>query len=400
MAFHDVFGTLEGGNGGAGKAGADGGSGTRGIDGGLGGSGGGGGGALEISAPGRIVIGTGSLLNADGGDGGAGEVVASSNTRNLAAPRDTVRNPGGAGTATIFGQSFGGAGGLGGPGGNGDAGGGGGTGGDGGGGAGGTVKIVGSVVQSAGAGVSAAGGSGGGANGADGDDGRAVFAVNAGLGSAITVEGRTTVVSGPRGLNPFIRGGVETPMIPDLAGGAELFGMLSGINAQDPFFAPYLAGMAADSEAALLRLSTGPGAVYAHTFPGFDWLFLLNLGETAQADPLLGVDPSATAPNWLVPLSAGGWTRDPAFGGGGDALLSELSPFDVYATLVPSDGTLFNVSLDGKLTSMHLSLGDAVGLGATTPVPLPAGGWLLLSSLIGLSLPRLRLFRRKSGNAQ
>lgn len=396
-ATNTAFGVMTGGTGGAGGDGGQGGLGTPGDIGGFGGSGGGGGGALEIVAKGRLVIDPSSKLTADGGDGALGGAGGAGGARTPGGAANSVRNPGTAGSVDAFGRSSnpGNPGGLGGPGGDGGAGGAGGDGGAGGGGAGGTVKLVGSVFDGNGADVSARAGAGGGGDAADGGEGRLVFGLNSGATAEQIAANRTLgagqvkVFDGPRGVNPFIRGGVETPFLPDLLDGAALFGLLDGVDTRDAFFTPFLDDLQGDPLAALLRLPSGPGPLYAHSFFGFDWVFLLNLGYSPLEHPLLGIDPAQTDSAFLTPLTLGGWRRDLAFGGDGDVILRELDAFAVYATLTPSDGTLFNLSLNGAQSSTELKLGQPVFFGAAS-VPLPASGWLLLGGLAAIGLLRRR----------
>lgn len=117
--------------------------------------------------------------------------------------------------------------------------------------------------------------------------------------------------------------------------------MPAGVTALDAFLQPCQSGPPGTSTAALLRQSPGPGPLWDHVFEGFDWLFLLNLSDAPLSDPLLGVDPTETDGDWLNPLLSGGWTRDMANGGSGDALLPELDPHGVHAMLITSTGMLF-----------------------------------------------------------
>ncbi|MGE0226629.1 MAG: VPLPA-CTERM sorting domain-containing protein [Acetobacteraceae bacterium] len=376
-----VLTPLAGGSGGDGGAGGLGGRGGSGGGGGAAGAGGSGGGAFEIVAAGRLTVGAGTQFTADGSAGAAG--VAGGNAGPRVAPgAGDPRNPGRLGRCE--GDVCGGNGGSGGAGGRGsDAGfgGAGAAGGAGGGGAGGTVKLVASTLQAAGTRASAGGGLNG-AGGGAGQAGRLLIGSNAGEGP-LAGPGRVSRFEGPRDTNPYLRDGAETPFIPDLADGAELFGLLDGVDAHDPFFADALGSLPGRSTAALLRLSSGPGERYGSLFGGFDWLFLVNLTDTPLANPQLGVDSSESDSDFLVPLARGGWTRDAAFGGTGDLMLDALGGFEVFATLIPAEGTRFNLSLGGQRVSGHLGLGEVMAL---TTVPLPAAGWLLASALAGLGI--------------
>ncbi len=346
---------VDGGNGGQGGFGNFGRNGGNGAPGGVGGAGGG---AFEIIALGRMNA-AGSFA-ATGGDGGGGGSGFSGG----------ISFGGDAGSAGGAGSIFRGAGAGGGAGGASGAGGAGGASGAGGGGAGGTVKLVGSVLDGLGASVDTSGGSGGNA----GASGRLLLGSNvagAGVGSAVGTN--TSVFAGPTGMNPFILGGFETPMIPDVFGGAEMFGLLnSGLDADSSDFASALAGAPGNAIAALVRLDLGPTG-YADDFVGFDFLAFLNLGAGDLFNPMLGIDPAGADDTFLMELMLGGFANDAMFGGTGDMVLASLAGLSVYGTLIPEIGTIFNFSAGGSsLMGATLLDGEAVYLTrSATGVPEP-----------------------------
>ncbi len=131
-------------------------------------------------------------------------------------------------------------------------------------------------------------------------------------------------MDGTRALNPFIQIDLETPYIPDLFGGAELFGLLEGVDAESNGVARFLGGAPTDATLALLRLDTGPGG-YSDDFVGFDMLLFINMMDTVLADPMLGIVPEGNGDSFLIDLLFGGYMTDPTFGGvGGPQLLGGL----------------------------------------------------------------------------
>jgi len=283
----------------------------------------------------------------------------------------------------------GGDGGMGGLGGTGGGGGAGGAGGGGGGGAGGTVLLRGSVVESTGWSVDASGGS------PNGGDGRFLFGKNAGDVSGVSITGASQeTFDGPRADNPFIKGILDrTPYIPDLIGGAELFGLLDGVTADSPELASVVSGAPAGSIAALHKMDVGP-ASYDIDFAEFDMLLFINLTDDALMNPLLGVDPGDD-PTFLISLLQGGWANDPLFGGSGDLALASLPGKGVYATLVAEGNTAYNVGAGNLTSSSGLGQGGASYLTPTGAAPEPATWALLGAGAFGLGALRRRRTQRK-----
>ncbi|MGE0757009.1 MAG: matrixin family metalloprotease, partial [Pirellulaceae bacterium] len=314
------------------QVGGQGGFGGNGGAGGAGGASGAGGGAFELIAGGRLTSdaqfsarggngsnGTTGSAGSGGGSGSSGQAKSAKHTSGIDPdfPAEPYAGHGGAR----------GAGGTGGTGGNGGQGG---TGGAGAGGAGGTVKLFASVLDVDGTNVNTSGGSGGNAGGS----GRLIIGDNTINPSSYVFPGnaagaRLEAFTGSRSPNPFLSGSPASPNIPDLIGGAEAFG-LTTLNAAD------LLGSAAgnDTAAVLARFDTGIAGLNT-SFTGYDLVLFADLTGSGIREPKLGVGGG------LVPLRRGGFANDPLFGGSGDQTLSELGSYQVYATLVPENSTLF-----------------------------------------------------------
>lgn len=340
-----------------------------------------GGNAAEIHAANNAIIGPGARFDfsADGRNAGPSEGDAG------ARGFDGFRADGV--TGAVAGD--GGDGGSGGDGGRGgDNGDGDGDGGFGRLGAGGTVKIVGSAVGAGGTIVSAEGGADPFGNGGAG---RFVFGNNT-AACAPSAAATTEAFAGPVEANPFIKGTPDTPFIPDLQDGAELFGLLAGIDAENPLFGGLVDDQPPRSLAAITRLDIGPGPGYDDDFLGYDMALMLNLTDAPLADPMFGVDPADTDTTFLSPLLLGGWTRDAEFGGSGDKILGALGGGSIFATLVPDGSTLFNGSVNGFAGGGVLANGEVAYI--TAPIPLPAPAALLVAAIGGLAALRRRAVLR------
>lgn len=408
---------LDGGNGGGGGGGGGGGAGSRGGSSGLGGEGGVGGAAFEIVAMGRLNVGSGSLFQARGGDGKVGQAGGAGQPGGVGhdggsatiswlggvggvgadgPTNDDGTGQGGSGKSGLTGEQptggifgFGGSGGSGARGGDGGDGqqgqtaGTGGTGGPGGGGAGGTVKLSGSVLSSVGASVDTSGGNGPG-NAPNGGSGRLILASNVlGGGPGSVTDARVSNFDGSVDYNPFL-GDRSTAYIPDLVGGAEIFGKLDGIDATAVDFAALRAAAPGNALAAVLRLDVGPTG-YSDDYRGYDMLLLINLSDDPLTDPMLGAGYSAETTG-LTPLMTGGWAASPTFGGPGFSVLSTLGGHEVWATLVYEAWDSVNADVYGAwkpLEGVSLTNGQSAFL-----VPEPAT--LALLALGGLALMRRR----------
>jgi len=323
--------------GGKGGKGGDGGSGGYGGTGAPGRRGGGGGGALEIAAQGHLQVLGDLVLSADGADVATTPIAGWSGQEGYFG---YVGEDGEPHTDTCPDVGFnicgaqdgadGGAGGKGAPGGNGGAGV------AGGGGAGGTVKMLGSVVDATDASVRAHGGCGA----HDGDIGRFVFCANTAASAHGSVVGRIEYYSGSRGPNPFFSDDTPTPYIPGIPGGAELYGLLGGLTAESPDFEQIVLNAPPDAVGALYRMDTGPTG-YTYDFTGFDLVLLINLLDVPATSPVLGLGPGY---NYIHNLLIGGCANTPPFGAGPQPL-SQMGPYEVYATLIPEGTELINASL-------------------------------------------------------
>jgi hypothetical protein len=379
-----------GGSGGNGGAGGLGGSGGAGGAGGSGGNGGGGGGAIELFAAGRLTV-NGSVYSTGSagksGTAGAGGSYAGPIGMGLAG------QPGNA-AASGSNSAAGGQGGYGGNGGFGGAGGGGGAGGAGGAGAGGTIVLAGSSVNASNGAFNTLGG------GDASTNGKFFIATNSQIAPIKNVFGGPPIYSaGPVGNNPYV-GGTATPNIPDLAGGvAAPYGILANLQANNPALYTLAVNAPFHSLAAVLLGSSGlPG--YSDVFPGYQWVFVVNLSGSSINNLKIGISSTSTtyeAALMQQVLSTTGGTINVQT----DSNIV-LPGNDVYAFLAPTSlidsGTLY-ATADG---AVPLTMNSYYGL--VTPgffpveylqsaaaTPEPADGAITLAALAGLSLlPRRR----------
>tara|TARA_R110002096_G_scaffold224142_1_gene413420 strand:- start:176 stop:1183 length:1008 start_codon:yes stop_codon:yes gene_type:complete len=287
----------------------------------------------------------------------------------------TQSGSGGSGGFGDFGESdflgfnggTGGRGGNGGNGGTGQRGGDGGAGASGAGGAGGTVKLFGSVVEASSAAADASGGAGG----SSGSDGRVIVGSNVAGGGPAATGASTSNFAGTRGDNPFSKGADDTPFIADLQGGAELFGLLNGVDANNAAFSSVNSGAPSNAFAAILRLDVGP-ASYADDYSGFDMLLFINLHPFDLMDPMLGFDPAGLDLAFQQDLMTGGFTTQALFGGSGGAqMLGPIGGFDVFATLIGEGKGIVNAdarNLNG-ISDVVLNNGEVAYLTAVVGVP-------------------------------
>jgi hypothetical protein len=237
----------------------------------------------------------------------------------------------------------GGNGGSGGIGGNGGNGGNGGSGGAGGGGAGGTILLYASAIVGNGSTVNCAGGVGGIGTNA-GQNGRFVCARdNAGRYAGHIQSAREEDDGGIGYENPFVNGTPTVPCEPDLASGADIYG-LTKLRASA--FPDVITNAPAGVVGALILTHLGPKP-YITNYTDFDRLYFVNLtppppysGGQAITSPNVGVGTATL----LEPSLTGGVANDPEFGGQGPVTLTVLNPGQVYVTLIPTGSVQFNFS--------------------------------------------------------
>jgi hypothetical protein len=162
---------------------------------------------------------------------------------------------------------------------------------------------------------------------------------------------------GSRTGNPFIAGApVQTPYIPGLVDGADVFGLTS-LSADDPELADLLASTPGWAGAALYLMDEGPAGL-SQAWDGFDMLLLVNLTDEVLTLPRLGVGSQ----NYVASLWLGGWARSTQFGGAGYEVLTELPADGVYALLVPEGVGDFNLDADGYSPAGAASMAYGDGL--------------------------------------
>jgi hypothetical protein len=244
-------------------------------------------------------------------------------------------------------------GGDGGDGGNGGAGGLGGFGGEGGAGSGGTIRLQGASVITEGGAISVSGGSAGGGNGRVliSEAGEETFAM-------VNLGGSLEEFPGLTAPNPHWNTRGATPLITGLKGGAEVGGLLNGANAGT--FPQVVQGAPTGSALALHRQASFNGDAY----PGYDWLFLVNLTAGEISAPVLGMGEDG----YLHRLVDGGLTAQASFGGEGPGTRASLPAFEVYATLIPNEVTQMNFGfVNGGLYLEEQSSGMTTYLGENAP---------------------------------
>jgi hypothetical protein len=185
-----------------------------------------------------------------------------------------------------------------------------------------------------------------------------------------------------RDRNPFIKGSVQTPFLPELSEGAEVYGLMDGVDSRSRKITPLLGGVPDGMAATLLRI---PGGVagYGERIEDFDLLILLNLTADPLLNPMLGIDPSGLDPDFARALQLRGPDRNPFFFGDGAELLPELGSYSIFATLIPADGTIFNVGFNGGFSGgIELFAGQPVFFIPSGVVFVPEGS----SSLSGVML--------------
>ncbi len=196
--------------------------------------------------------------------------------------------------------------------------------------------------------------------------------------------------AGPTRANPFISGSPQTPFIAELPGGAEAFG-ITGIAADSELgltggnnnngpnalidFPSIVANSPKGASLALLDEQFGSTPFEAE-FPGYTFVLYINLTDQPLDAPQLGVGQSG----YLQDLLQEGYQNDPLFGGSGPVTLSQLGPYQVYTTLVPTSSTNFNAAFSRSGTSYS---GSTASL--TEGIPFYIGASVPPASLQGTS---------------
>jgi hypothetical protein len=231
------------------------------------------------------------------------------------------------------------------------------------------------------------------------------------VGQGVVVNGQSEVLTGsgfsavptlqsttgPQTRNPFIQGGIATPYIPNLTGGAAGFGLLAGVSATNSFFANVTVNAPKNAIAAIYRVQLGPTG-YNEDFTGYDAVFLLNLTGTTLSDPALGIVEGAPDDAFLEALLSGGFATNPLFDGSGPTDLGMLASDGVYETLIPAGDAMFNFSADGVTDiGQNLDDGQFAYLDAPqrgTTVPEPSSLLVLLVASAGIAGVRVGRLRR------
>ena len=324
-----------GGGGGAGGTGGRGGMGADGGMGGAGGPGGAGGGGLEMVAFGQITV--SGHLSATGGSGSSVWTVGQPGLPGLNGSAGTAGSPETHNCLVCDGGEggTGGTGGIGGPGGSGASGG---NGGVGGGGAGGTIKLAAFNIEGAGVTIDTSGGSGGSPGSNDGGQGRFILGQPFEKAFGGTVNGAVsqTFTFIPKEPNPFIDGNPQTPYLPFLIGGPDIYGRVAGI---DPAVVRAALGQVPNQTGLALLLTQKGLPGYEWDIPGYDMLLVINPSCRAQKLPSLEMGRI----NLVYKLLERGPVNQPAFGGSGPHGLAQLEPGEMYATMVPEGQQHFNL---------------------------------------------------------
>jgi hypothetical protein len=201
----------------------------------------------------------------------------------------------------------------------------------------------------------------GGTGAETGGNGRFLFGHNLSTSYAGTVTGAASqAATSPTASNPFVMGGPATPLVPDLVGGAEAFG-LTNLSSSSPEFVAVRALAPENAIAALMRFDTGPTG-YSDNFTGHDALILINLKDAPIAGAALGAGG-----DHMQGLLEGGFASNADFGGSGPTPLASLAANGVYLTLIPS--SLMEVNLAGDGALIHATAFDNDSIVYLLPAP-------------------------------
>lgn len=224
----------------------------------------------------------------------------------------------------------------------------------------------------------------------EGQDGRFIYGSNVEGGTPGSVDAlRQLGTGGMSETNPFINGAPATPLIADLVGGAEAYGLLDGmvtldeIEAQIVGLVDPLENPDPDALAAVVRLDVGPSG-YADDYTNHDMLLFINLSDVVLDNPMLGVVSDESNP-YQTDLLTGGFAADALFGGTGSPIdLNGLAPGQIWATLIPDSDPggvnttdYINASVGGTVLSIDGELlrdGEVAFITAPRPVVSDAAG--------------------------
>jgi len=190
------------------------------------------------------------------------------------------------------------------------------------------------------------------------------------------VVGRTQSVAPIKGTNPFLTAGENvSPLIPNLIGGAEAFGIAPGSFNDYASLAAAVGQPIPGSVGALVRLDGGLTGL-SSAVAGFDLLAFVNLTAEELLQPMLGAGFGGD----LSALVAGGFSRSPDFNplATGPERLGSLAAGQVYVTLIPEGVSVFSVQVGGSLGFVEMPLGD--GEAIFIAVPEPSALTLLLTA--------------------
>ncbi|MEM8678995.1 MAG: hypothetical protein AAGF97_06570, partial [Planctomycetota bacterium] len=259
------------------------------------------------------------------------------------------------------------------------------AGGDGGGGAGGTVKLFGTSIEFTYDGnttlvaLKAARGVGteDDTNSDEGDNGRILLGDNDGIPAIANTDissGLVQRLSGPQAVNPFLGGNAlnqTTPYIPNLSGGAQVYGLLEGVTTADirgldfdlqtlddieTADADALVGVfRLDDGLAQIGLGDNPAAI---EFPGYDWVVVANLTNLNLSFPSLGLGIHSNA---SATTDASGLAFDDLASSQAQELTA-LNAGGVWVTLVPEPGAGETLLIDAAINANDSAAGDVVNL--------------------------------------